>query len=135
VNVVDASVLVSTFIRADAFNARSRLWLDGELQTGSPIIVPAIALAEVAGAVSRRTGDRIEALFALETLRAMPTLAIVGLDEDFASQAAQVAARTGLRGADATYVAVALELNLPLITWDDDQLRCGLAEVQVLRPS
>jgi predicted nucleic acid-binding protein len=45
----------------------------------------------------------------------------VPVDHGLADAAAALAARLRLRGADATYVAVASRLGVPLVTWDDKQ--------------
>jgi len=46
---------------------------------------------------------------------------LVSLDTEMAQQAADVAARHGLRGSDAVYAAVALRFATTLVTLDQEQ--------------
>jgi predicted nucleic acid-binding protein len=75
----------------------------------------------VAGAVARRTGEFRLAKRAVDTLLRLPALRLVAVDGPLARAAAELAARLRLRGADAVYVATAERLDLPLVTWDQDQ--------------
>jgi predicted nucleic acid-binding protein len=49
-------------------------------------------------------------------------------------EAPRIAANLGLRGADAIYVAVAEQLRLPLITWDNEQEEKAKTSVDVRAP-
>src|SRR5437773_1369529 len=71
--------------------------------------------------IARRTRDRKLARRAIERLLRLSTLRIVTVDWRLAEHAASLAADLRLRGADATYVAVADRLHLPLVTWDREQ--------------
>ncbi len=46
----------------------------------------------------------------------------VSLDHSLGIQASKIAANHQLRGADALYVAVAAQLNIPLVSWDKEHL-------------
>jgi predicted nucleic acid-binding protein len=134
-DVVDASLWVSHLVPADAHHRAVRRWLDAALAAGgwTPVI-PAVALPEVAGAVARRTGDAALGEDALDALRAVPGLRVVALDATLGTEAGRIAARLGLRGADAVYVAVAHTLGVPLVTLDDElEARAGRF-VRVVRP-
>jgi predicted nucleic acid-binding protein len=63
----------------------------------------------------------LDARRALSELTRLLTLRIVPFGHDLARLAAQFAARYKLRGADAVYVALAHDLRMPLVTWDDEQ--------------
>ena len=89
--VVDASVWVARLVAGDIFHDTSRRWLEAKRTGGERFLAPSLLLAEVAGAIARRTGE------------------------------ADLAATLGLRGADAFYVAVAAHLSVPLATLDTDQ--------------
>jgi predicted nucleic acid-binding protein len=124
--VVDATVWVSRLVPQDAFHAASRRWLAAHAATGGRLVAPVLLVAEVAGAIARRTGEPRLARRAVETLLHVPALRLVPLDPGLGRAAAELAADLGLRGADACYVAVARELHLPLLTWDEDQrVRAG----------
>jgi predicted nucleic acid-binding protein len=119
--VVDATVWVSRLVTQDVFHQQSRRWLSAHTAAGGRLIGPALLPPEVAGAVSRRTGDPSLARRAVESLLQLPSLRLVPLDPQLAQAAAELAADLGLRGADAVYVATAQVLHLPLLTWDQEQ--------------
>jgi len=122
VTVVDASVWVSRLVPGDGHHASSRAWLERHVAAGGLIAAPVLLLAEVAGAISRRTGDATLARRAVTAILVVPTLRLVAVDQRLAHVAAQLAGDLGLRGADAMYAATAMELNVPLVTWDQGQL-------------
>ena len=53
---VDASVWVSSLAPQDTHHVTTKAWLSQRLAGGDTLIIPSLALAEVAGAISRRTG-------------------------------------------------------------------------------
>ncbi len=120
--VVDASVWVGYFVPGDGFGEPSHSWLVDVLARAETLHVPALALAEVAGAVRRRTGAAPLAERAVGDLRFLVGDALHAVDAHLVEAAAALAAETGLPGADAVYVALAVVLDLPLITWDVRQL-------------
>jgi predicted nucleic acid-binding protein len=58
----------------------------------------------------------------VDLVSATPGLRLVPGEPELAILAARLAADLQLRGPDATYVAVAHHLNIPLVTWDKEQL-------------
>lgn len=132
--VVDASVWVSAFYLPDGNHAASRAWLQHTHQEDEVLAAPILLLAEVAGAIARRTQLPEDGLGVVERMIALSNLRLVVLDRTLALAAARVASAYFLRGADAAYVAVAEYLGVPLITWDHEQLRRGKTIIQVLRP-
>ncbi|MCL4394903.1 MAG: PIN domain-containing protein [Chloroflexi bacterium] len=71
---------------------------------------------------------------AVERLLRLEALRIVALDRRLGLAASQLAAELGLRGADATYVAVANQLRIPLVSWDREQLERASERVSVATP-
>lgn len=120
--VVDASVWVSRLVPGDINHQRSRAWFDEQSSSGSLIVAPVLLLAEVAGAISRRTGEPDLAGRAVELIQQLATLRLVSIDPPLGRLASRLAADHALRGADAAYVAMAQRLGLPLITLDLEQL-------------
>lgn len=118
--VVDASVFVSGFVAAEAQHETSRRWLQRQTERRDHVRVPVLALAEIAGALSRRTGVAGAARLALDWVGALPGLTLVEIDEDLGRLAAELAASLRLRGADAVYVAIASVLGDRLVTWDTE---------------
>jgi predicted nucleic acid-binding protein len=132
--VIDASVWVSRFVPQDAFHASSRRWLATHVAAGGKLVSPALLPVEVAGAVSRRARDRQLARRVLKALLRVPALRIVPIDPALGRASAELAADLGLRGADAIYAALARQLGLPLITWDEDQRQRASAMIDAFSP-
>jgi predicted nucleic acid-binding protein len=133
--VVDATVVVSRLVTHDAHHAASRAWLARHVAAGGLLIAPALLLAEVAGAVARRTGAPRLAQRAVETVLGLPALRLVPVDDVLARTAADLAGRLRLRGADAVYIAAAAALQLPLVTWDLEQRERAARVIEVLAPA
>ena len=119
--VVDASVWVARLIAGDVFHDTSRRWLEGKRSGGEHFLAPSLLLAEVAGAIARRTGEADLARKATAALKQLEDLRLVEMEAELGQIAADLAATLGLRGADAFYVAVAAHLSVPLATLDTDQ--------------
>ena len=132
--VVDASVLVAVYRLADLFHDASRAWLLRYLASAQTMIAPLLIVPELAGAISRRTGQPALGHDAVRQFRATPRLTLLPLDETIATHAAELAADLQLHGADAVYVAVAALHGAPLITWDREQIERGGRRVTVRRP-
>jgi predicted nucleic acid-binding protein len=132
--VVDASVVVSHLVPHDGHHAASRAWLTRHVSEGGLLVAPALLLTEIAGAVGRRTGlprlagRAVNAVLGLHAFRLLP------MDEALARAAADLAGRLRLRGADAVYVATAVTLRLPLVTWDAEQRQRAGRIVEVVAP-
>jgi predicted nucleic acid-binding protein len=88
----------------------------------------------IAGAIARRTGKPELAHRALEGILRVPNLRLVSTDPRLGREAARLAADLCLRGADAMYVAVAHQLDVPLITWDREQRERAGQVVSVCTP-
>lgn len=133
-SVVDASVLVSRYWPGDAFHGPSRQWLGRSLVAGAPLVAPTILLAEVAGAITRRTNDPRLGQSIAQQIHALPNLQLVAIDDTLGQAAARLVADHRLRGADAVYAAVAEHLQLPLISWDNEQLTRLAPHITTLTP-
>ena len=120
-SVVDASVWVSLMAEDDVNHAATLQWFERQIAEGIPLAAPSLVLVEVAAAMTRRTGDGSAGDRATRRLQRMPELVLVDLTVDRAMRAASAAILLVLRGADAVYAALAIELDVPLITWDRQQ--------------
>jgi len=119
--VLDASIWASRLVPQDEFHEAVKAWMEGQRAADVQFISPALLLAEVGGAITRRTADPALGKQAIEQIEHLPGLRLVEMDNSLLREAAKLAAELGLRGADSTYVAVASQLNLPLVTLDTDQ--------------
>jgi predicted nucleic acid-binding protein len=132
--VVDASVWVSRLVPQDVHHLVSRRWLERHVAGGGLLVAPVLLLAEVAGAISRRTREPRLANQAVESLLRVPDLRLVSVDPRLGREAARLAADLHLRGADAMYVALAHHLNVPLVTWDREQRDRAASLIMVHTP-
>ncbi len=119
--VVDASIWVSRLVLQDEHHERCQKWLAAQRSAGNTLVSPSLLLPEIAGAISRRTGDPALAERAVQTLQALPGLRLIEMNQTVIQAAAQLAASCSMRGADSVYAAIALQLNIPLATLDLDQ--------------
>lgn len=101
----------------------------------APIIVPRLVLVEMAGALRRLTHDPIRARLAIDILRSMPNVRLIPLDDDLLDIAADVAADYAVRGADATYVAVARVYQCTLVSLDREQRERAAVIVRTCTPA
>jgi len=131
--VVDASLWVARLVPQDHFFEKVKTWMEDQRRAGTEFLSPALLLAEVAGAISRRTESPELGQRSLQSLETLPNLRLVAMDEILMRNAAELAAALGLRGADSTYVAVADQLNLSLATLDEDQRDRASERVDVIR--
>lgn len=132
--VTDASLWVSRFLVDDIFHTNSQLWLEKTAGAGLPLVAPTSMLAEVAGAVARRTGSSQLGYHAVQSIQQVPTLQLVAVSAELGDFAAQVASTYRLRGGDAIYVAVAYQLQVPLVSWDQEQIACVAGFVNAYAP-
>src|SRR3972149_3327801 len=119
--IIDASVFISAFNPAEPQHGESSRLMARIRAGGTPLVAPTLVLPELAGAISRTTGDSESARPFTERLGTLPGLILVGLDEVLAAQAAEIASAHRLRGSDAVYGAVSLRFGGPLITLDREQ--------------
>lgn len=132
--VVDASIWVSRFLPEDAFHQVSRTWLIDVTMAGVFLVAPTIVLAEVSGAIARRTGNSQLGYQIVQQIGQLPTLRLIAVDDGLGQVAAQIASTLRLRGADAVYLAVAHRLQIPLVSWDREQLDRASVLVTTYRP-
>jgi predicted nucleic acid-binding protein len=120
--VVDASVWVSMLLETDLFHTLSHSWFEEYSRFNGEIAAPSLLLPEVAGGLTRRTNDALVGRQAIQYLAELSGLYIIPIDQRLAATAAELAADYRLRGADAVYVALAYSLDVPLLTWDQEQM-------------
>ena len=71
----------------------------------------------------------------MDAMVVMDAIQFVPLDSVLIQAVIEVATDLQLRAGDATYVAVARQLNLPLVTWDEEQLQRGGSLLTTYTPS
>jgi predicted nucleic acid-binding protein len=132
---LDANIFVRDLDTREPQHAECHALLD-ELQAQAlPIVVPVLVLAEVAGTVSRTRHDPMAGRLAADLLRGIGNLTLIPIDDSLAQEAAELAADYALRGADATYVAVARRHNCTLVSLDREQRERSAAIVTTRTPA
>ena len=122
---IDASVFINAFNPHEAGHAESLQIITAIQERGDPVIVPTLLVPEIASAVARASDDRAGALQYAHATAALPHVTLVPLTRAMARQAAELAARHRLRGADAVYLAVARRYGTTLVSRDDEQRTRG----------
>ena len=120
--VVDASVWVSRLMPPEINHNASSFWVERFTAEGGLLAAPSFLLIEVAAGVSRQTRQPSVSKKALEDLNNANVIQFISMDEVLTQAAVDVAINLQLRAGDAIYVALARQLNIPLISWDKEQL-------------
>lgn len=118
--VIDASVWVALFHDKDHHHKKAYQIVDKLIDTGESFHVPVLAFTEVGGTIKRLTGQTPTANSVVAKMREMVSN-VHEIDQNLEKVATQIAITAGLRGADAVYVALAMEESEPLITFDEQQ--------------
>ncbi len=132
---IDASVLVAAGSPDDTANGESVRFLRAALGAGFAVHQPTLTLVEIAASIARRTNDPALAREAGLRLLQMPGLVLHPLDVEAAAEAAAIAGRAMLRGADAIYAATALRLGTTLVTLDQELLARTSGLVDTVEPA
>ncbi|MDQ3930011.1 MAG: PIN domain-containing protein, partial [Chloroflexota bacterium] len=94
-------------MQQDLNHADSLTWWQRYIGSGGLIVAPEILLVEVSAAVGRRTQQPHLATQAVQFLQHATGLQLVPVDTTLILDAADLAGRLRIRGADAFYVATA----------------------------
>ncbi len=132
--VVDASVWVSWLRPQDVHHDASFTWIQHYRSTEGFIIAPLLLLVEVTSAVARQTKDPTLTKEIISNLVEVSAMRLVPMDFALIRTAINIANELQLRAGDATYVAVAYQLSIPLISWDKEQLQKASRIIQTYTP-
>lgn len=133
--IIDASVYVSLTNEADRHHDRCMSWFESCLRKSDPIRAPNLLLVEVGASIRRLTGSPKLAQRVLLELQENELIELYPLTTARSEAAALLATSTGVRGADAVYLALAKELGEVLVTLDRQQLERGRGVVDVTKPA
>ncbi len=132
---VDTSVWINAFDQRENGHLDSRQFLQLIKTRMIQVAVPTLMLVEVAGTISRTRGDINQAIAFAEALAVLPHITFYDLDNVAAHQSLLVAANQKLRGADAIYAALALQVGSTLVTLDKEQLNRLTGIVATITPA
>jgi predicted nucleic acid-binding protein len=131
---VDTSFWVSVLLLKDSNHLDAVGWLSAYLYGQGQLVAPQMLVPETAGAVARITQDKHLARTSVKRLYSFPFMRLVPLDHMLVDDAADLAITFSLKGADALYVAVAKQLGVPLVTFDQEQLTRPASIVATIKP-
>lgn len=124
---VDSSVIISSLLKNESRHKEAFAIWENILKGKSFAIMPLSILVEVVAAIRRRTGSVELAAEIKKELIGTGNISFVILDDKAAIEAADIAAKTGLRGMDAIVVQVAKEFGAELISFDEEMLEKAMA--------
>lgn len=131
---IDASVIISAARGGELYSNRSRTFLNRVRDERLKAFLPEIALVEISSGLMRATKDAsFSAVFA-RSIREIPNFSFVAVDSRLADRAIDIVTLTGLRAADALYVALARDYELILITLDREQMQKSHGLISVKEP-
>ena len=120
---IDSSVVIASLLKNESRH-KEALSIWQKVLTGNQIaIMPYSVLIEVVAAIKRRTGSEELAMEIKDELMSIDSLSFVVLDNEAAEDAADIAARTGVRGMDAVIIQVAEEYETELISFDKEMIK------------
>jgi predicted nucleic acid-binding protein len=127
-------VFVNAFNLHERGHAESLSLLTRAHDQGAPIILPTLALVEIASAIARATNDETAAAEFAQAVEGLPEVTLIPLTPAVARNAAELAATYRLRSADAVYAAVARRYATTLVTRDRQQHERASAAVECVTP-
>jgi len=117
---LDSSVIIASLLEKEPRH-REALEIWSTILSGNNIaIMPYSVLVEVVAAIKRRTGSESLAMEVKQELLNIETISFVILDDKSAVEAADLTAKTGVRGMDALVIQVSKEFETELVTFDDE---------------
>jgi predicted nucleic acid-binding protein len=132
--VVDTSVWVSAHQSEDVHFSESLSWYEFWTVRELELHFPLLVVPEIAGVLSRKGIPPADVAKSIGDLVGSRTSLLHELDLTNSLLAARVSASTGLKGADAVFVALAAWLDLPLVTWDRQQRERGSVFCRTMTP-
>jgi predicted nucleic acid-binding protein len=132
--VIDASVYVADARPSEPFHAEAKTVLRAMADRGATLVLPAIALAEVAGALVRAIGDPQLAQATAEMYGQWPGARVAAVDEALGILACEIASEARLKGCDAVYVALARVYGAVLVSLDREQIARSPTDVTARTP-
>jgi predicted nucleic acid-binding protein len=127
---LDSSVIISSLLHNEPRHQEATKIWEGILLGKNFALMPYSVLVEVVAAIRRRTGSEKLALAVMKEMLEIETVSFVSLDEKAAEDAAQLAAKTAIRGMDAIVIQVAKEFQTELISFDEEMMAKAVKVLQ-----
>ena len=132
--VIDASVWISFLLLGDIHHVPAVIWLNAYINGGGNIVAPSILAVETGSGISRVAQNAAFARNAVSVTYSFPYLTLQGIDQALIDEATDVAVTFRLKGADSIYVALAKQLGVPLVSFDQEQLTRPVGVISTIRP-
>jgi predicted nucleic acid-binding protein len=132
---IDASVLIAVFDEKDKFHDQSLSFFRYIIKVGTEIIIPALALAELAGALARKGNKVNDIIDYLNVLKSFGNIKFVDLSLDLCEFSADIAMQLKVKGSDSVYIAVSHKYGLKLVTNDNQQYERGKTMIETIKPN
>jgi predicted nucleic acid-binding protein len=126
--VLDANLWIAAFDPSDAFHDDSVAVLAEAARLDLPLAGPSFVVLESTCALARRVSDPRFAQAASAQIAAHPALHLEPLSAELLAEAERLGVERRLRGADALYLATAVRLGCPLLSWDEELIARGGAQ-------
>ena len=117
---LDSSVIIASLLKKEPRHKEALEIWSTILSGNNVAIMPYSVLVEVVAAIKRRTGSESLAMEVKQELLNIETISFVILDDKSAVEAADLTAKTGVRGMDALVIQVSKEFETELVTSDDE---------------
>jgi len=117
---LDSSVIIASLLKKEPRHKEALEIWNAILSGRNVAIMPYSVLVEVVAAIKRRTGSKSLAMEVKRELLNIEAISFVILDDKSAVEAAEIAAKTGIRGMDALVIQVSMEFETQLVTFDDE---------------
>lgn len=131
---LDSSIVVASLIEKENNHESCKKILDDIFDVKHEVVMPYSILVETVGAIKRRTGSEDLAEKAKVDLENTASIHFIDLQQERASEAADIAKDIGIRGMDAIVVQVAREYSAVLVTLDNDVLKKAKKFVRSMDP-
>ena len=119
---IDSSVIIASLLKKEPRHKEALEIWNAVLSGRNVAVMPYSVLVEVVAAIKRGTGSESLAKEVKQELLNIETISFVILDDKSAVEAADLAAKTGVRGMDALLVQVAKEFGTELISFDEEMM-------------
>ena len=118
----DSAVIIASLLKKEPRHKEALEILNAILSGRNVAVMPYSVLVEVVAAIKRRTGSESLAMEVKQELLNIEAISFVILDDKTAVEAADLAAKTGVRGMDALLIQVAKEFGTELISFDEEMM-------------
>lgn len=132
--VVDTSVWIGATLPGDVHFAVTQPWMGQVELTQTRFAVPAHFLAEVSGVLARIGTNDSFVQAVIEHINSSERFEIYPISSGDGLFGAEIAWRARVRGADAIYIALANQLDVPLVSWDRQQRERGALFCRTMTP-